>query len=78
MGRPVDPVGEGEAPAPVRRRRKGPRKLTVHRMTLALALVSTAPPLIMRYGWPGVLAAVAAVAYAVYLIGDKTWPRRRR
>lgn len=74
-----DHAGEDdETPTPVRRRRKGPRKLTVHRMTLALALVSTAPPLVMRYGLPGVLAAVAAVAYAVYLIAGKTWPGRRR
>jgi preprotein translocase subunit SecD len=63
-------------PAP-RPKRKGPRKLSPHRMALALALVSTAPPLIMRYGWPGVLAAIAAVAYAVYLIGGKKWPWSR-
>lgn len=43
-------------------------------MAIALALVSTGPPLVIKYGWPGVVAAVAAVAYAVYLLGFKKWP----
>jgi hypothetical protein len=73
----VEADESGDRPPP-RKRRRGPRKLEPHRMALALGLVSTAPPMIIRYGWPGVLAAVAAVGYAIYLLAGKRFPRRRR
>ncbi|GAA0485430.1 hypothetical protein Ade02nite_08930 [Paractinoplanes deccanensis] len=64
---------------PRREGRRGPvQRLSAHRLLLALALVSTGWPLIVKYGWGGVAAAVVALAYAVYLIAGKRLPRWRR
>ncbi|MEV4349204.1 hypothetical protein AB0J83_32505 [Actinoplanes sp. NPDC049596] len=57
---------------------QGPRRLSSHRLTLALALVAAGPPLIIHEGWPGVPVAVAAAAYAAYLVLGKRWPRLPR
>ncbi|XVV15635.1 hypothetical protein ACQP2X_15205 [Actinoplanes sp. CA-131856] len=57
---------------------QGPRQLSSHRLALALALVSAGPPLIVHEGWAGVPVAVAAAAYAAYLVLGKRWPRLRR
>ena len=43
-----------------------------------MALISTAPPLVLHDGWRGVPVAVAAVAYAAYLLLGKRLPRLRR
>ncbi|GAB2621919.1 hypothetical protein Aab01nite_77080 [Paractinoplanes abujensis] len=43
-----------------------------------MALISTAPPLVIHEGWRGLLVAVAAVLYAAYLLLGKRWPRLRR
>ncbi|MBU2664146.1 hypothetical protein KOI35_11645 [Actinoplanes bogorensis] len=56
----------------------GPGRLPTHRLVLAMALISTAPPLVIHEGWRGLLIAVAAVFYAVYLLLGKRWPRLRR
>jgi hypothetical protein len=80
-GRPVEPGkhrGSRGVNAEKRPRRRGPRRLEPHRMALSLGLVSTAPPMIIRYGWPGVIAAVFAIAYAVYLLAGKRLPWKRR
>jgi len=47
-------------------------------MALALALVSAGPPLVVHNGWPGLIVAVIAAAYAVFLLIGKRLPRRRR
>ncbi|MBM2614641.1 hypothetical protein JIG36_03610 [Actinoplanes sp. LDG1-06] len=60
------------------RRGGGPGRLPTHRLVLAMALLSTAPPLVIHEGWRGVLVAVAAVFYAAYLLLGKRWPRLRR
>ncbi|MBL7259766.1 hypothetical protein [Paractinoplanes lichenicola] len=62
----------------VRRPGGGPGRLPTHRLVLAMALISTAPPLVIHEGWRGVLVAVAAVFYATYLLLGKRWPRLRR
>ncbi|GID32835.1 hypothetical protein Abr02nite_78180 [Paractinoplanes brasiliensis] len=45
---------------------------------LAMALISTGPPLVIHEGWQGLPVAVAAVLYAAYLLLGKRWPRLRR
>jgi hypothetical protein len=57
---------------------QGPRRLSAHRMALALALVSAGPPLVVHNGWPGLVLAVAGAAYAAYLLLGKRWPKLRR
>lgn len=49
--------------------------LTAHRLILALALISVAPPLILHDGWKGTPVALAAAAYGVYLIVGRRRPR---
>jgi hypothetical protein len=56
----------------------GPHRLTASRMILALALLSAGPPLVIHDGWRGLLVAVPAAGYAVYLVLGKRLPRRRR
>lgn len=57
---------------------QGPRRLSAHRMALALALVSAGPPLVVHNGWPGLVLAVIGAAYAAYLLLGKRWPKLRR
>jgi hypothetical protein len=57
---------------------QGPRRLSAHRMALALALVSAGPPLVVHNGWPGLVLAVVGAAYAAYLLLGKRWPKLRR
>ncbi|WP_127502154.1 hypothetical protein [Actinoplanes solisilvae] len=57
---------------------QGPRRLSAHRMALALALVSAGPPLVVHNGWRGLVLAVIGAAYAAYLLLGKRWPRLRR
>ncbi len=45
-------------------------------MALALALVAAGPPLVVHNGWPGLVVAFVATAYATYLLLGKRWPRR--
>jgi len=56
----------------------GPRRLSAHRLLLALALLSAGPPLVIHDGWRGLPVAVVAAAYAAYLVLGKRWPRSRR
>ncbi|MDY7085452.1 MAG: hypothetical protein SYR96_10135 [Actinomycetota bacterium] len=56
----------------------GPGRLPTHRLVLAMALISTGPPLVIHEGWRGLPVAVAAVLYAAYLLLGKRWPRLRR
>ncbi|MEU8821221.1 hypothetical protein [Actinoplanes sp. NPDC048796] len=59
---------------------QGPRRLSSHRLALALALLSAGPPLVIHEGWPGLALALVAAVYAAYLVLGKRWPRlpRRR
>jgi hypothetical protein len=56
----------------------GPRRLSAHRLLLALALLSAGPPLVIHDGWRGLPVAVVAAAYAMYLVLGKRLPRPRR
>jgi hypothetical protein len=47
-------------------------------MTLAVALLSAGPPLVIHDGWVGALVAVPGAAYAAYLLLGKRWPKLRR
>ena len=56
----------------------GSRRLSAHRLLLALALLSAGPPLVIHDGWRGLPVAVVAAAYAAYLVLGKRLPRLRR
>lgn len=66
-----------------RERKRPVERLTAHRLILALALFSVAPPLILHDGWKGLAVSVVAAAYGIRLLIGKRrprwlkWPRRR-
>jgi Flp pilus assembly protein TadB len=60
---------------PKRARSRPAERLTAHRLILALALFSVAPPLILHDGWKGLPVALAAAAYGIRLLVGRRRPR---